>query len=89
MYENQRKHIVPVFGNTPLDVLDYSRIKSWIIRMSGKYSKDTVRLMIATLRVMLQEAVNEGILASNHVTKFGRFKTGDVPRIWFRLCGMN
>jgi integrase len=67
------KHIIPAFGNAPLDMLDYSMIKRWVIRMSGKYSKDTVRLMIAVLRVMMQEAVNEGLIVANPVAKLGKF----------------
>jgi integrase len=39
----------------------------------SKYSKDTVRLMIAVLRSMLQEAVNEGVLQTNPVVKLGKF----------------
>jgi hypothetical protein len=57
---------------TALDMLDYSMIKRWVIRMSGKYSKDTVRLMIAVLRVMMQEAVNEGLIVANPVAKLGK-----------------
>ena len=41
--------------------------------MSPKYSKDTVRLMVAVLRLLMQEAVNEGILQVNPVAKLGRF----------------
>jgi integrase len=67
------KHIVPEFGNMKLDALDYTRIKRWVIRKSAKYSKDSVRLMIAVLRSMLQEAVNEGILQTNPVIKLGKF----------------
>ena len=44
-----------------------------MIGQSGKYSKNTVRLMVAVLRVMLQEAVNEGILPVNPVMKLGKF----------------
>jgi integrase len=39
----------------------------------GWVSRDTVRLDVAVLRAMLQEAVNEGILAVNPVMKLGRF----------------
>jgi integrase len=67
------KHIIPAFGNAPLDMLDYSMIKRWVIRMSARYSKDTVRLMIAVLRVMMQEAVNEGLIVANPVAKLGKF----------------
>jgi integrase len=67
------KHIVPEFGDMRLDALDYARIKRCVIRKSAKYSKDTMRLMIAVLRSMIQEAVNEGILQTNPVVKLGKF----------------
>ena len=67
------KHIVPAFGNTLLGALDCSMIKRWVITRSAKYSKDTVRLMVAVLRVMMQEAVHEGIIPVNPVMKLGKF----------------
>ncbi len=67
------KHIVPEFGSLQLDDLDYAKIKRWVIRKSSKYSKDSLRLMIAVLRSMMQEAVNEGIIAINPVMKLGKF----------------
>jgi integrase len=44
-----------------------------VIAQSEEYSKDSVRLMLAVLRTMLQEAVNEGILPVNPVMKLGKF----------------
>ena len=67
------KHIVPSFGKERIDALDYARLKAWVIGQAAKYSKDTVRLDVAVLRAMLQEAVNEGVLAVNPVMKLGRF----------------
>jgi hypothetical protein len=45
-----------------VDGIDYPKLKVWVIAQAGNYSKDSVRLMIAVLRTMLQEAVNEGRL---------------------------
>ena len=67
------KHIVPEFGDMRLDTVDYARIKKWVIRKSSKYSKDSVRLMIGVLRLIIQEAVNEGKLKTNPVMKLGKF----------------
>jgi integrase len=67
------KHVVPAFGTQRLDAIDYSRLKAWVIVQAGEYSKDSVRLQIAVLRTMLQEAVNEGILPANPVVKLGKF----------------
>jgi integrase len=67
------KHVVPAFGKDRIDAIDYPKLKAWVIEQSEKYAKDTVRLMVAVLRVMLQEAVNEGILLVNPVMKLGKF----------------
>jgi integrase len=67
------KHVVPAFGIERLDTIGYPKLKAWVIQQAAKYSKDSVRLMVAVLRVMLQEAVNEGILPVNPVVKLGKF----------------
>jgi integrase len=68
-----KKHILPAFGNERLDAIDYLRLKLWVIEQAETYSKDSVRLMVGALRVMLQEAVHEGIITANPVTRLGRF----------------
>jgi integrase len=67
------KHVVPAFGGERINSIDYSKLKAWVIGQSGEYSKDSVRLQLAVLRTMLQEAVNEGILTVNPVMKLGKF----------------
>jgi len=68
-----RKHVVPAFGNDRLDQLDYLRLKAWVIEKAKTYSKDSVRLMVGALRTMLEEAVHEGIIPANPVTRLGKF----------------
>jgi integrase len=68
-----KKHVVPAFGTERLDAIDYPKLKAWVIAQAEEYSKDSVRLMLAVLRTMLQEAVNEGILPANPVVKLGKF----------------
>jgi integrase len=67
------KHVVPAFSGERINSIDYSKLKAWVIGQCGEYSKDSVRLQLAVLRTMLQEAVNEGILAVNPVMKLGKF----------------
>jgi integrase len=66
------KHIVPAFGSERINSIDYLKLKVWVIGQSGECSKDSIRLQLAVLRTMLQEAVNEGILAVNPVMKLGK-----------------
>jgi integrase len=68
-----KKHVVPAFGTERLNEIDYSKLKAWVIAQADVYSKDSVRLMLAVLRTMLQKAVNEGILPVNPVMKLGKF----------------
>jgi integrase len=68
-----KKHVVPAFGTDRINAIDYSKLKAWVIAQAGEYAKDSVRLMLAVLRTMLQEAVNEGILPVNPVMKLGKF----------------
>ena len=49
------KHIVPFFGKERIDLLDYSRLKAWVIEQAAKFSKDTVRLDVAVLRAALDQ----------------------------------
>jgi integrase len=67
------KHIVPAFGVEPLDALDYLKLKAWVIEQAETYSKDSIRLMVGALRTMLQEAVHEGLIVANPVTRLGKF----------------
>ncbi len=67
------KHVVPAFGNDRLDQLNYLRLKAWVIEKAKTYSKDSVRLMVGALRTMLEEAVHEGIIPANPVTRLGKF----------------
>jgi integrase len=62
-----------MFGNDRIDQLDYPRLKVWVIDQAKTYSKDSVRLMVGALRTMLEEAVLEGIIPVNPMTKLGKF----------------
>jgi integrase len=67
------KYVVPAFGNYCLDKLDYPRLKTWVIEQAKTYSKDSVRLMVAALRTMLEESVREGLIPANPVRSLGKF----------------
>ncbi|HSW40828.1 MAG TPA: tyrosine-type recombinase/integrase [Acidobacteriota bacterium] len=83
---NIRQHIQPYFDNLPLIDITYSRVKEFVTdkskatytrsRKEGarqySYSKDAIRLMIATFRAMLEEAVREEIIKVNPVHGLGR-----------------
>ncbi|MBN2317943.1 MAG: site-specific integrase [Acidobacteria bacterium] len=86
---NVRIHIKPQFGNLPLADVTYGRVKEFINdkleqpyeygsrkpdeRKKRSYSRDSIRIMVATLRAMLKEAVRDEIIESNPVSDLGRF----------------
>ena len=71
---NVRIHLVPEFGRLRLDAVTYSLVKDFVIEKAHSgLSRDTVRLMVATLRSMLNEAIEEGIIAENPCRRLGKF----------------
>jgi integrase len=81
------KHIKPFFGDLPLSDLSYGRVKEFVneklrstYAKSDKegakqyaYTKDSIRIMVAALRAMLEESVREEVLDSNPVRGLGKF----------------
>ena len=61
------------FGKLELDQIDYPALKHFCLLKAQSHSRDSVRLMMATLRVILNEAVREEVIGSNPVTNLGRF----------------
>jgi integrase len=70
----QERYIIPRFGRKKITAITRDEIKSFMSELTGKgLSKNTIRLAIATLRVVLSSAVEDGILASNPGLRLGRF----------------
>jgi integrase len=70
---NFRLHVLPEFGEMKVKSLHRTRLKSWSVDLlKAGYEKGTVRLIIAGLRAMLNEAAEEGIIAINPALKLGR-----------------
>jgi integrase len=70
------RHILPAFGGLKLRALHRRHIKDLLARKrAGGLSKNSVRLIRATLSVLLSDAVDDGILLANPaqgVTRRGR-----------------
>lgn len=77
------RHLKPHFGDLPLTDLTYARVKEFISdklearyavsKKEGaavrKYSNDSIRLMIASLRAMMEEAMREELIDDNPVVR--------------------
>jgi hypothetical protein len=85
---NIRLHIKPHFGDLPLIDVSYGRVKEFVAdrmeapyeygskkkdkRPKRAYSRDSIRIMVATLRSMLEEAVRDELLENNPCHGLGR-----------------
>jgi hypothetical protein len=71
--ENLRLYIRPVFGNIMVRAIHRGHIKALLARKRADgLSKNTVRLIRATLSVMLGDAVDDGIIQLNPALGIGR-----------------
>jgi integrase len=70
----QERYVIPRFGQKKITAITRDEIKDFMSDLTEKgLAKNTIRLAIATLRVVLSSAVEDGILASNPGLRLGRF----------------
>jgi len=70
----QQRYVIPRFGQKRITTITRDEIKAFMSDLVEKgLAKNTIRLAIATLRVVLSAAVEDGILASNPGLRLGRF----------------
>ncbi len=74
------KHLLPYFGDMLLNEIGYLQLKAFVLEQAKKYCRDTVRLDIATIRLIFGEAFREGIVERNPVTYLGKFIGGASRR---------
>jgi len=65
-------HLLPAFGGTRVRDVQRGRLKAFLARQLDANAPNTVRLMHATLRVILNAAVDDGLLVANPADKLGR-----------------
>src|SRR5439155_15882778 len=66
------RHLLPVFG--AMRVRDFRRatVREFLATQRDRYAKNTVRLMFATLHLVMAEAVEAGLIPANPLTGLGR-----------------
>ena len=68
-----RLHVLPALGAKKSRRLHKGEIKALLVqKLNAGYSRDTVRVIHATLRAMLSEAVEDGLLTVNPAEKIHR-----------------
>jgi len=68
-----RLHLLPAFGQLKVRRLARGPIKEFLgDKLNAGYSKNTVRLLHATLRALLNAAMDDGVVSSNPAARLGR-----------------
>jgi integrase len=70
--ETLRLHILPAVGATRVRDLQRGRIKAFLATKLEDHKPNSVRLMHATLRVVLNAAVDDGLIVGNPCDKLGK-----------------
>jgi hypothetical protein len=74
------RYVLPQFGATRLDLILRNTVKNWISDLATRsLSRNTIRLCVSTLRVVLNGAIEDGLLHSNPASKLGRFVDSEKP----------
>jgi integrase len=77
-----RLHIVPAFGRVRLRELSRQMIKRLLLaKRQGGLAKNSVRIIRATLSVLLSDAVDDGILLANPAASLGRRQRGGPDKL--------
>jgi integrase len=76
-----RLYVVPRFGQTQLVDIERGQVKDFLSELSGKgdLSRNTLRLILCTLRVILNHAVEDGLINQNPAAKLGKFTKTEKP----------
>src|SRR5882762_1453992 len=70
-----RLYVLPRFGALQVTSIERGQVKAFLGEWSakGELSRNTLRLMLCTLRVILNHAVEDGVIEHNPAEKLGRF----------------
>jgi integrase len=77
-----RLYVYPRFGDVRLDGITRDSVKEYLASLlsDGKLSRNTLRLIVCTLRVVFNAAVEDGIVDRNPSARLGRFTKSEKPK---------
>ena len=76
----QNRYVIPRFGSVQLTAIARDEIKVFIADLCARgLSKNTIRLAVASLRVVLSSAVEDGTIQSNPAFRLGRMVASGRP----------
>jgi integrase len=70
-----RLHVTPRFGQIPLKKITRDNVKDFVSTISekGNHSRNTVRLILTSLRAVLSAAMEDKLIDNNPASKVGKF----------------
>jgi integrase len=76
-----RLYVLPRFGKVQLTAIERHQVKDFLAGLSATsdLARNTLRLILSTLRVILNHAVEDGLIDRNPAEKLGRFTKTDRP----------
>jgi integrase len=79
---NTKNHLIPMWGDMNLSTLTMAKIDSWIIQLHGRKSLNpaTINKLLQTLRIILTEAVKDGLIPHNPSRDVKPLKERPEPR---------
>jgi len=73
--------LVPVFGSVPLDQITRSQVKDFLSGLAKTgLSRNTLRNTLCTLRVILNQAIEDELVDCNPAARLGRFAKTEKPK---------
>jgi integrase len=84
-----RLYLLPAFGSLPLTAIDRAAVKAFVARLreagsirrpGAPLDQGSVKLMLAPLRLILGDAVDNGILQANPASKVGKWNKRKTER---------
>ena len=77
-----RLYLLPEFATKRLGAIRRDEVKAFLAALAsgGKLSRNSMRLILSTLRVILNHAVEDGLLGRNPAEKLGRFTKVDAEQ---------
>jgi integrase len=75
-----RLYVLPTFGRCRLDEIRRDAVKRWITDLTTRgLARNTVRLAVASIRSVLNIAIEDGLINSNPAQRLGRLIKAEKP----------
>ena len=77
-----RIHLSPRFGSRPIDRVDRDDVKAYFSELAAtnRYGLGTLRNIVATLRAILNEAVEDRLIKGNPASRIGKYAFGNARK---------